>query len=62
LREKEMYMLGIPPKDGDDTVELEDDMKFTQTDVGDVTPRMEVENEAVSPWSIHSPEAKRLKI
>ena len=27
-----------------------------------VTPRLEVENEAVSPWSIHSPEAKRLKI
>jgi hypothetical protein len=59
---KEMCMIGIPPEDGDDTVEFEDDMKVTQTDVGDVAPRMEVENEAVSPWSVRSPEAKRLKI
>jgi hypothetical protein len=49
-----------PSRDGDDTVEF-DDLKVTQT-VGDVSPRMEVENEAVSPLSIHSPEAKRLKI
>jgi hypothetical protein len=64
LKEKEMCMIGIPPEDGDyDTdVEFEDDMKVTQTDVGDVTPRMDLENEAVSPWSIQSPEAKRLKI
>ena len=62
LKEKEMCMIGIPPQDGDDTVEFDDDIKVTQTDVGDVTPRVEVENEAVSPWSSHSPEAKRLKI
>jgi hypothetical protein len=59
-KEKEMCMIGIPLKDGDDTVEF-DDRKVTQT-AGDVTPRMEVENETVSPWSIHSPENKRLKI
>jgi acetylglutamate synthase len=56
-------MIGIPPKDGDDTVdEFEDDKKVTQIEVGDVTPRMDLENEAESPRSIHSPEAKRLKI
>jgi hypothetical protein len=62
LKEKEMCMIGIPPDDGKDTLEF-DDNDVTQTvGVGDVTPRVEVKNEAVSPWSIHSPEAKRLKI
>jgi hypothetical protein len=56
-------MIGIPPEDGDDTEEeFEDDRKVSQTEVGDVTPRMDLENEAESPWSIQSPEAKRLKI
>jgi hypothetical protein len=63
LKKKERYMIGITPKDGDDTVEeFEDDMKVTQTGVGVETPRMDLENESECPWSIQSPEAKRLKI
>jgi hypothetical protein len=64
LKKKERCMIGIPPEDGDDDteVEFEDGMKVPQTEVGDVTPRMDLENEAVSPWSIQSPETKRLRI
>lgn len=63
LKEKEKCMIGIPPDDGED---LEFDSNVADQTAGvdseGVTPRLEVENEAVSPWSVHSPEAKRLKI
>ena len=63
LKEKEKCMIGIPPDDGED---LKFDSNGADQTAGVdnevVTPRLGVENETVSPWSIHSPEAKRLKI
>jgi hypothetical protein len=62
LKEKEEYMISIPPEGGDDTEEFDDDTEeVTQIEDGVETPRMDLENEAESPWSIQSPEAKRLK-
>ena len=62
LKEKEECMIGIPPDDGED-VEFGSNGADQTAGVDDeiVTPRMDVENETESPWSIHSPEAKRLK-
>ena len=62
LKEKEECMIGIPPDDGED-VEFGSNGADQTAGVDNevVTPRMDVENEAESPWSIHSPEAKRLK-
>ena len=55
-------MIGIPPKDGDDTEEFGVDSEgVAQSENGVETPRMDLENETESPGSIQSPEAKRQK-
>jgi hypothetical protein len=59
---KEKRMIGIPSKDGDDTEEIEIEAKGVAQNEDEIeTPRMDLENEAESPWSIQSPEAKRQK-
>ena len=59
LKEKEECMIGIPPDDGED-VEFGSNGADQTAGVDNevVTPRMDVENETESPWSIHSPEAR----